>query len=159
MKTLLVLIIGAAIGIGAYIYFRDSGKSEFEKAGDKISDSANDFKDKISDKMDLDTDRIKDELARTGKVIRKKAEQAGTAVADATSDTRITGEIKGKFALESDLSALKISVNTTDGVVTLSGSASSAEAIKKAMQLALEVDGVTQVVSTLQVKEYSRTKP
>lgn len=149
MKTLLVLIIGAAIGIGAYIYFRDSGKSSFQKAGDKISDSASDLRDK----MDLDTDHIKDELARTGKVIRKKAEQAGTAVADATSDARITGEIKGKFALESDLSALKISVNTTDGVVTLSGSASSAEAIKKAMKLALDVNGVTQVVSTLQVKE------
>jgi osmotically-inducible protein OsmY len=52
----------------------------------------------------------------------------------------------------SDLSALKISVNTTGGVVTLSGSAPSTEAISKAMLLAMETDGVREVVSTLQVQ-------
>lgn len=152
MKTLLVLIIGAAIGIAGYIYFRDSGKPNLEKAGDKISDGAGEIKEKWNDNVDLDTDKIREELARSGKVIRKKAQQAGTAIADATADARITTEIKGKFAVESDLSALKISVNTTDGVVTLSGTVSSHEAIEKAMKLALAVDGVSQVVSTLQVK-------
>jgi osmotically-inducible protein OsmY len=150
MKTLLVLIIGAAIGIAGYIFVREmTHKSPLERAGDKISEGA----DNLKDKMDLDTNEIKDELERTGKVIRKKAEQAKTAIADATADARITTEIKGKFALESDLSALKISVNTTDGVVTLAGTASSHEAIQKAMKIALAVDGVSQVVSTLQVKE------
>src|SRR4030095_12155965 len=105
-----------------------------------------------NDKFDLNTNEIKEELARTGKVIRKKAEQAKTAIAGATADARITAEIKGKLALESDLSALKISVNTTDGVVTLSGTVSSHEAIQRAMKIALAVDGVSQVISTLQVK-------
>ncbi len=150
---LLVLLIGAAIGIAGYIYVRDSGKPKLEKAGDQITEGANELKDKWNENVDLDTDKIREELARSGKVIRKKAEQAGTRIADATSDTRITAEIKSKLALESDLSALKISVNTTDGIVTLSGSASSLEAIQKAMKLALSVDGVTQVVSSLQVKE------
>lgn len=152
MKTLLVLIIGAAIGIAGYIFFRESHKSPLERAGDRISEGASDLKDKVSDKFDLDTNEIKAELARTGKVIRKKAEQAKTAIVDASTDARITTEIKGKFAVESDLSTLKISVNTTDGVVTLSGTVSSAEAIQKAMKIALAVDGVSQVVSTLQVK-------
>ncbi|MEO5804167.1 MAG: BON domain-containing protein [Verrucomicrobiota bacterium] len=153
MKTLLVLLIGAAIGIAGYIFFRESGKPKFQRAGDKISEGADTVKDKWNDKVgDLDTDRIRDELARTGKVIRKKAEQARVAIADATADARITTEIKSKFAVESDLSALKISVNTTEGVVTLSGTVSSHEAIQKAMQIALAVDGVSQVVSTLQVK-------
>lgn len=153
MKTLLVLIIGAAIGIGGYIFFRDmQRKSPLDRATDKISESAENLKDKVNDKLDLDTNEIKAELARTGKVIRKKAEQARNAITDAATDARITTEIKSKFAVESDLSALKISVNTTDGVVTLSGTVSSTEAIQKAMKIALAVDGVSQVVSTLQVK-------
>ncbi len=153
MKTLLVLLVGAAIGIAGYIFFRDSfHKSKLERAGDRISDSADNLKKKWDDNTDLDTDKIKNELAKTGKVIRKKAEQAGSAIADATADARITAEIKGKLAVESDLSSLKISVNTTEGVVTLSGTVSSHEAIQKAMKLALEVDGVTQVISSLQVK-------
>ena len=154
MKTLLVLLIGAAIGIGAYIYFREPGnRPKLDRAGDKISEGASSVKEKWNDKIaDLDTDHIKDELARTGKVIRKKAQQAGAAISDATADARITTEIKGKLAVESDLSSLKISVNTTDGVVTLSGSVSSHDAIQKAMTIALAVDGVTQVISTLQMK-------
>ena len=152
MKTLLVLLIGAAIGIAGYIFFRESGKPKLERAGDKISEGAGELKDKLDENVDLDTDRIKDELAKSGRVIRKKAEQARVAIADATADARITTEIKGKFAVESDLSALKISVNTTGGVVTLAGTVGSHKAIQKAMQIALAVDGVSQVVSTLQVK-------
>lgn len=153
MKTLFVLLIGVAIGIAGYIFFQENfRKSPLEKAGDKITKGADNLKDKFNETIDLDSDSIKEELARTGKVIRKKAEQASTAIADAAGDARITGEIKSKLALESDLSSLKISVNTTAGVVTLSGTASSHEAIQKAMKIALEVDGVSQVVSTLQVK-------
>ena len=152
MKTFLILLIGAAIGIAGYIFFRGSGKPKLERAGDKISEGAGELKDKLDENVDLDTDRIKEELAKSGRVIRKKAEQARVAIADATADARITTEIKSKFTVESDLSALKISVNTTDGVVTLSGTVSSHEAIQKTMQIALAVDGVSQVVSTLQVK-------
>ena len=152
MKTLFVLIIGAALGIAGYILLRDSGKSELEKAGDKISESASDLKEKFDERINLNTNDIREELSKTGKVIREKAERAGAAISDATSDARITAEIKSRLALESDLSALKISVNTTDGVVTLSGSVSSHEAIEKAMKLALAIEGVTKVISTLQVK-------
>ncbi len=153
MKTLVILLIGAAIGIGAYIFLRDSGsKSPISRAGDRISDSAGELKDKWKENVELDSNKIKDELARTGKVMRKKAELAGSAISDATADARITTEIKGKLALESDVSSMKISVNTTGGVVTLSGTVPSHTTIQKAMKLALAVDGVTQVVSTLQVK-------
>ncbi len=154
MKTFLVLLIGAAIGVGAYIYFKEPGnRPTLGKAGDKISEGADAVKEKWNDNVgELDTDRIKDELAKTGKVIRKKAKQAGAAISDAAADARITAEIKGKLAVEPGLSALKISVDTTDGVVTLAGTVSSHEAIQKAMNLALAVDGVAQVISTLQVK-------
>ena len=41
---------------------------------------------------------------------------------------------------------------TTAGVVTLSGHVSSAENIGKAMLLAMQTDGVHEVISTLQVR-------
>ena len=57
-----------------------------------------------------------------------------------------------------ELSALSISVNTTAGVVTLSGFVNSTEDISKAMLLALETDGVREVISTLQVKPRAAKK-
>jgi len=91
-------------------------------------------------------------MARTGKVIREKAKKAGDAIADATANARITTVIKSKLMQDSGLAAFKIDVDTTDGVVTLSGNVTSHEGIAKAMDLALETDGVHRVVSTLQVK-------
>jgi len=154
MKTLFVLLIGAAIGIGLYIFTKEPGsRSDLDRAGEKISEGAGQVKDAFNQQItNIDTEQIKEELARTGRVVQKKAEEAGAKIADAAADARITAAIKSKFTVEPDLSVLSISVNTTRGVVTLAGQASSHENIKKAMRLALETDGVTEVVSTLQVK-------
>jgi hyperosmotically inducible protein len=76
----------------------------------------------------------------------------GNKIADATADARITTTIKAKMVADPDLSALSISVSTTDGRVTLSGAVSSPEKIAEAIKLAMGVDGVQEVVSTLQVK-------
>jgi osmotically-inducible protein OsmY len=95
---------------------------------------------------------ISNELARTGRVIRQQAHEAGQVISDATTDARITAAIKAKLVRDPDLSAWNISVNTTDGVVTLSGTASSAANIGKAVFLAVETEGVHQVISTVQVK-------
>jgi hypothetical protein len=95
---------------------------------------------------------IRDELGRTGKVLRRQATDFGAAVASSSSDTAITAKIKAKYAIERDLSVFGISVNTTDGRVTLAGNVTSHEQIGKAMLIALETDGVREVNSTLQVK-------
>ena len=100
----------------------------------------------------LTTGDIEKELTDTGKVVRRQMSDFGEAVADAAGDTKITGKIKAKFALDKELSVLGISVNTTDGRVTLSGNVSSSKQISRAMMLALETAGVREVSSTLQVK-------
>ena len=69
-----------------------------------------------------------------------------------SSDTAITAKIKAKYTMERDLSMFGISVNTTDGRVTLAGNVTSPQQIGKAMLIALETDGVREVNSTLQVK-------
>ena len=97
-------------------------------------------------------DDISDELGHTGKVLRRQATEFGAAMASASSDAAITTKIKAKYAIERDLSVFGISVNTTDGRVTLAGNVTSHQQIGKAMLIALETDGVREVNSTLQMK-------
>ena len=156
MRFLLALIIGIAIGAAAVWYSREHrNHAPLQQAGEKIENAARSTRDSIQDKLhslNLNGDTIKEELAKTGRVIREKSQQAGKAISDATADARITAAIKAKLVRDSGLSAWNISVNTTDGVVTLSGTVSSPEDIGKAMVLALETDGAQRVISTLQVK-------
>ena len=156
MRILLTLVIGIAIGGAAvWFYSTNRGRDTAQSTGDQITSGAKAARDTVEDKLkgiDLRPEDIKDQLARTGKVVWKKAGEAGQAIADATADARITGLIKGKLVASRDLSALNISVNTTAGIVTMSGTVQTEEDIGKAMALAIQTDGVHQVISTLQVK-------
>jgi hyperosmotically inducible protein len=156
MKVLFSLIVGVLVG-GAVVWFYTTkdGQSASKSAGDQLENAAKSTRDAIQAEirvLDLRPEQIKDDLDRTGKVIRRKAREAGQAISDSTADARTTGAIKAKLVGSKDLSALSISVNTTDGVVTLSGAVNSAEEISKAVLLAMETDGVREVISTLQVK-------
>ncbi len=151
----MALVIGLLIGAGAVWYYHYHGSSTVPSSGAQLDQATKQARDAIQQKLDslnLSPQQIKDELARTGQVVRKKAEQAGKAIADATADARTTAAIKARLLRESQLSSLNISVNTTDGIVTLSGSVSAPEDIGKAVMLAIETDGVKEVVSTLQVR-------
>lgn len=156
MRVFLSLIIGIAVGIAAVWYFqRTKNNSQFQTAGQEIKNTAQQAGSTLDEKLrslHLDKDSITNELARTGRVIRDKANAAGQALKDATADARVTTAIKTKLVKDPDLSAWDIHVSTTDGVVTLSGRVSSPELIGKAMELALDTDGARQVISTLQVK-------
>jgi hyperosmotically inducible periplasmic protein len=156
MKIILALLIGVAVGACAvWFYSTKQGKSTVRATGEQIESSTKAARDTIQEKLrvlDLRPDQVKEDLARTGQVVRRKAREAGQAIADATADARITGAIKAKILANRDLSALSISVNTTSGIVTLSGTVSSPEDISKAMLLAMDTDGVTEVISTLQVR-------
>ena len=156
MKAFLFLLVGIIIGVGAYwFYTTKEGKSAVHSTGEQIENATKSARDSIQEKirvLDLRPEQIKEDLSRTGQVVRRKSREAGQAIADATADARITGAIKAKLVGSSDLSAFSISVNTTGGIVTLSGTVPTAEHISKAMLLAMDTDGVTEVISTLQVK-------
>jgi osmotically-inducible protein OsmY len=156
MRVFLALIIGIIVGAAGLWYLSTNrGSSQFHETTNEVERAAKSVGDNVQEKLkslNLRTNDIKDELVKTGQVIRKKSVEAGHAIADATADARITAVIKGKLLTNHDLSALSISVNTTAGVVTLSGAVSSTEDISKAMLLAMETDGVHEVISTLQVK-------
>jgi hypothetical protein len=147
MKDFLIgLLVGAFLTAGTGWYFVVARK-------DPRVTHAWDAVDAKLTAWHLGGDDIKDELSRTGKVLRRSVREVGSAVANVSGDAAITGKIKAKFAVDRDLSAFGISVNTTDGRVTLAGNVTSPQQIGKAMLIALETDGVREVASTLQVKK------
>lgn len=156
MKIFWSLLFGVVIGaIVVWIYRDNLEKSKPQSIPGQLKESAQSARDAVADKWrewKLRREDITNELARTGRVIREKAKAAGQAIADATADARITAAIKAKLVADSGSSALEVSVNTTDGVVTLAGAVSSPDQISKAVALALETEGVSRVVSTLQIK-------
>jgi hyperosmotically inducible protein len=156
MRFLLGVIVGILIAGAVVWYYADQRKNPTAQAArEGIRSTATEAKGLSQERLNswgLTPENIKEELARNGKVVRRKSENAGAAIADATADARITTIIKGKLIADPDLSALSISVNTTDGRVTLSGTASSPENIRKAILVAMDTEGVQEVVSTLQVK-------
>jgi len=160
MRTLLALVLGVAVGGAAvWVYSNYRNNPRVQSAEQKVQDVAKSARDTAQEKLralHLRPEDIQDELARTGKVVRREADSAGHAIANATADARITTAIKGKLLASRDLSALDISVNTSGGVVTLSGFVSSNENISKAILVAMETAGVREVVSTLQVKPKSK---
>jgi osmotically-inducible protein OsmY len=156
VKVLLALILGVALGAAVVWYIGSNhSKEQVQSAANQVQNAARSAGDAVEEKLrvlDLRPQDVKDELAKTGQVVRRKAKEAGQAISDATADARITAAIKGKLVANGDLSSLSISVNTTGGVVTLSGTVPSEEAISKAMLVAMDTEGVKEVISTLQVK-------
>lgn len=145
-------LFGVAAGAGGYWYSQqDAGKAQIERARAQVVSNAQQVASSIKDKLnDISVDDIKEELSRTGTVIREKAKVAGQSIAGATANARITASIKTRLIGEPGLSAFNINVDTTDGLVTLSGRVESHDQIARAVKLALETDGVHKVVSTLQ---------
>lgn len=76
----------------------------------------------------------------------------GAAGMQKVDDATITTKVNAALAADSDLSAVKIDVDTKDGVVTLTGPAPTPEAAQKAAKLAKDVKGVTSVNNQLVVK-------
>jgi osmotically-inducible protein OsmY len=159
------MLVGIILGAVGYWFIQEKARQHPEteqrvkdsaaKAGAAASDAAHNLSDALKaeyDSLDLHPDQIKDEMARTGKVVRRKAQEIAGQVADATADARIVTGIKAKYATDSDLSVWSISVSSTDGHVALSGTVPAPEGVAKAVALALEVKGVVDVTSTLEIK-------
>ncbi|MFO7727360.1 MAG: BON domain-containing protein [Desulfonatronovibrio sp.] len=168
MKTFIIgILIGVIIGIGALWYFT-AGKStpQAQQAEERAASKAEEAEDSATDALgqaseafqakleawELRPEDIEKELKEQGKVVRRKARGAGESLMDTAAEAKITASIKTKLATDSELSVFDISVSTTDGQVTLSGTVDSPELVGKATALALETEGVQEVVSTLQVE-------
>jgi osmotically-inducible protein OsmY len=123
MKKLIILVVGIAIGVLGWRYY------------ERVQNPAM-------------ADRTKETAVEARDAATAKAKEAGAEM----SDARIIAVVKGKYLVDKDLSILAISVDCTDGKVTLSGTAASTELIARAVRLAQETGGVHAVSSRLTVK-------
>lgn len=85
---------------------------------------------------------------------RSKSQLAGDTVAD----SMITTKVKAELLREPNLKSLDVHVNTNNGVVSLSGFVPSQTEVDKAVEVARNVKGVTQVESALRIGNQDGTK-
>ena len=96
----------------------------------------------------IDTSRAREAAAEVGETLAAGANRAQAAVADAS----LTSKIKAKMTLDDTIEAARIDIDTKGTTVTLSGSVDTESQRLRAVQLARETDGVSQVVDQLQVR-------
>lgn len=155
MKGMLFgFVLGVCVGAFGYWYFEQPATTtHVESARGSVTSAADRVKSAVQTKVgEIRTEDIKQELERAGMVVREKLTRAGEAISDATADARTTATIKARLFKEPGVPSGSISVDTTHGLVTLSGTARSHEEVAKAVRIALDTEGVRKVVSTLQVK-------
>jgi hyperosmotically inducible protein len=99
-------------------------------------------------KLDNSTERAGQKMDQAAATVKEKTEQAG----DTMGDAAITAKVKTALIGEPGLKALKIDVDTANGVVTLTGSVDSPQNLDRATQVAQAVEGVKSVDNRLNVK-------
>lgn len=76
---------------------------------------------------------------------------AATSIACSSTDPGLTTAVKSKLAADDTVKSYRIDVDTKDGVVTLNGAVDTAAARERAVELARNTEGVTNVVDQLTV--------
>jgi osmotically-inducible protein OsmY len=104
----------------------------------------------------LSAAEIKSDLERGTPIERSKESTAG-APTGTTDDTVLETMVKGKLQADSKVGKAMIEVDAQNGAVKLSGSASQAEEVARAMALALDTQGVSKVTSEIKVDSSSNT--
>lgn len=92
------------------------------------------------------------EARQAGNTMGEKAASMGDRIAEKVDDATITASVNADLARDPDLSAIRINVDTKDGVVTLTGPAPSATAKDRASDIARGVKGVSSVTNNLEVR-------
>jgi osmotically-inducible protein OsmY len=96
----------------------------------------------------VDTERARERAAELG----EKAANAASKVQETVTEAGITAKIKAKMALDDSVKSRSINVTTTGSIVTLTGTVESVAEHDRAVALARETDGVSQVVDHLRVR-------
>ncbi len=88
--------------------------------------------------------------------ISKKAAAAANKAAQAVNETSTTAKIKAKMALDDFVRARAVAVSTRGSVVTLTGRVESPAEQYRAVSLARETAGVTEVVDHIVIEPPDR---
>ncbi len=100
-----------------------------------------------------------EEVKQTASDAAAKIRVEGAQARDQLADVWLSTKIHSKFVGDRDINAKDISVSTKDGVVTLKGRVLNEPMRQLAVAIAKDTDGVTQVVSQLDVEIAGPTAP
>lgn len=110
---------------------------------------------RLSGMVDEENDRLEaEEIARnTDGVVRviNDLKVGDIDVGTQVSDAGITSKVKSKLAADPEVTAMNVDVDTTDGVVTLSGLVRTESQREEAEELARNTEGVKRVRNLLEV--------
>jgi hyperosmotically inducible periplasmic protein len=112
---------------------REKAREAGAKAGEKAAD-------------------VVDRTAQAAEVAKDKTVAAAAEARETLAEGSLTAKIKAKMALDDHVKALNLDVDTVGTVVTVSGYAHSQTEKDRALQLAKETAGVTQVVDKITVR-------
>jgi hyperosmotically inducible protein len=98
-----------------------------------------------------EADAKTDEAQKKAGDAAAKAGDAANRAGEATKDAAITTAVKTKFLADTDISGLRIDVDTKDNVVTLNGTVRTAAEKQRAVKMAGDTEGVKSVVDNLKV--------
>jgi osmotically-inducible protein OsmY len=100
-----------------------------------------------------DAGRTADQAADKGKEVAGKSPDGAAPApgksADATRDAAITAAVRSSLAADPQLNPLKLGVDTSAGVVTLTGRAPDSKVAERAVQVAATANGVMRVENHL----------
>jgi osmotically-inducible protein OsmY len=133
LRFLLAVVLLVVIGAFVLGYFSGPGRETLRLPG----------RAETSDTVD----RARDSAARIGET----AGVAATKVESSIGEAALTTKIKAKMALDDTVKARSIDVTTRGTTVTLSGIVQSKEEHDRAMALARETEGVTDVIDDLKM--------
>lgn len=112
-------------------------------------DGVRSVSDKLTVKREADAMRSSDTTTR--------AKESGQRAGSTMNDGWITTKLKAKFVPDDALEGSDIEVDTTNGVVTLTGRVPTAVAQKRAVEIAKATEGVRQVVDKMTVRPATDT--
>ncbi|MEO6213418.1 MAG: BON domain-containing protein [Vicinamibacterales bacterium] len=129
----LVVLVVVIVVIGAFVMGRWSDGGLFTTGGTRPPGSA-----APSEKV---------------RAVGDRAGQAADATRRAIAEGSLTAKIKAKMALDDHVKALNLDVDTVGSIVTVTGVVNSQAERERALLLARDTEGVTQVVDKLTVKK------
>jgi osmotically-inducible protein OsmY len=138
MRSLLTLVLVVVLAFVAYNYWTGAGLSLRPQT---TPDTAAGTTGKI------DVNAARDKGAEVG----EKVAIAAGKIGEQTREAALTSKIKAKMVLDDNIKARSIDVTTNGSTVTLGGTVASVNERDRALKLARETDGVTQVIDRLQV--------
>jgi hyperosmotically inducible periplasmic protein len=136
IRLLIVLLVLVVAGVLGYNYWTGNGWT---------------LRPPSTSATGVDAEKAREKGAELAREAAETTKVAAERTGEVVSEAAITAKIKSKMALDDEVKARSINVDTIGTTVTLRGTVHSERERERAVRLARETEGITQVVDKLQV--------